>query len=205
MFRVDAQHSFAPPNQGPDWYAKILARNKFAASIYMPHDGSLAEALRLAAEFPYIRRVVPCLDPDQLGQLQPHPLISSVHLSRPAPEALAELQRRHLSAEVDAVHWPFECDIRVALAGMPEATGLPANVYVKMTGFRLPATPEQARLLRQLLRDPGPDRIMFASGWPYGGGTWKETLAAFTQSLGAMPIEVREQILGGTAREFYGL
>jgi L-fuconolactonase len=46
---------------------------------------------------------------------------------------------------------------------------------------------------------------MFASGWPYGGGTWKETLAAFTQSLGAMPIEVREQILGGTAREFYRL
>jgi predicted TIM-barrel fold metal-dependent hydrolase len=44
---------------------------------------------------------------------------------------------------------------------------------------------------------------MFASGWPHGGGTWKETLAGFTQSLGAMPLEVREQLLGGTARDFY--
>jgi predicted TIM-barrel fold metal-dependent hydrolase len=46
---------------------------------------------------------------------------------------------------------------------------------------------------------------MYASGWPHGGGTWKETLAAFTQSLGAMPMALREQLLGGTARDFYRL
>ena len=44
---------------------------------------------------------------------------------------------------------------------------------------------------------------MFATGWPHGGGTWKETIAAFTQSLGAMPMALREQILGATARDFY--
>jgi L-fuconolactonase len=36
-------------------------------------------------------------------------------------------------------------------------------------------------------------------------GTWKEALAAFTQSIGAQPIETREKLLGGTARLFYGI
>ena len=206
MFRIDSQHSFAPPNQGPDWYAKILARNKFAGSVYVPHEGSIADALSLAAGHSSIRRVVPRVDPDQLAEVPAHPLITSVHLSEPVPEALAELQRRGLALEVDASHWPFEVgELPVALAGMCAGTGLPANVYVKLLGFRIPATPEQAQQLRQLLRHPGPERLMFASGWPYGGGTWKETLAAFTQSLGAMPIELREQLLGGKAREFYRL
>jgi hypothetical protein len=35
--------------------------------------------------------------------------------------------------------------------------------------------------------------------------TWKESLAAFTQSIGAHSLEVREQLLGGTARGFYGI
>ncbi|MFN0104337.1 MAG: amidohydrolase family protein [Bryobacteraceae bacterium] len=205
MFRIDAQHSFAPPHQGPDWYGKILARNKFTGSIYIPHDGSIDDALALAAQHPYIRRVVPRIHPEQLAQLPSHSFITSVHLSHPAPAALSELQQRRLAVEIDVQHWPFTADIPVALVGVGGATDLPANVYVKLTGFRLPATPERAQLLRQLLRHPGPERLMFASGWPYGGGTWKETLAAFTQSLGAMPIELREQLLGGTAREFYRL
>lgn len=206
MFRVDAQHSYAPPHQGPDWYGKILARNKFAGSIYVPHEGTMADAFALAAQQDYIRRIVPRIAPDQLDQVPDHPLIVSVHLSHPAPEALAELARRGLAAEVEARHWPFPApSLPVALEGIPDGAELPGNVYVKLTGFRLPATPEQARRLREMLRHPGPERIMFASGWPYGGGTWKETLAAFTQSLGAMPIALREQLLGGTAREFYRL
>ena len=43
MFRVDAQHSYAPPAQGPEWYGKILARNKFEGSVYVPHAGSLED------------------------------------------------------------------------------------------------------------------------------------------------------------------
>lgn len=205
MFRVDAAHSFAPPNQGPDWFETILARNKFAGSIYCPPDGDIAAALTLASQFPYIRRVVPRLSPAQLDQVPDHPLIVSVHLSDPTPQAIASLARRRLAVEVDIDRWPFPCEIPVALTGMTDSISLPTNVYVKLTGFRLPATPDQARRLRQLLRHPGPERVMFASGWPFGGGTWKETLAAFTQSLGAMPIPLREQILGGTAREFYRL
>jgi len=205
MFRVDAQHSFAPPHQGPDWYGKILARNKFAGSVYAPHEGSLNDALVLAEKYPYILRVVPTVDPDQLGQLPEHPLISSVHLTHPTPAALSELQQRRLTAEIDVQHWPFPAEGPVALIGIPEAGHLPQNVYVKLTGFRLPVTAQQKQNLQEMLRNPGPRRILFASGWPYGGGTWKETLAAFTQCLGAQTIDLREQILGDTAREFYRL
>ena len=205
MFRVDAQHSYAPPAQGPEWYGKILARNKFEGSVYVPHDGSLEDALRLAAAHPYIRRVVPRVTPEELATLPEHPLIVSVHLSEPSSAAMEILRQRNLAAEIDTHFWPFPAPVPVALDGMPAAGELPANVYVKLTGFRLPVTPEQTQMLRQLLRAPGPERLMFASGWPYGGGTWKETLAAFTQSLGAMPMALREQLLGGTARDFYRL
>jgi len=32
---------------------------------------------------------------------------------------------------------------------------------------------------------------------------WKESLARFTQAIGAQPIEVREELLGGAAQHFY--
>jgi hypothetical protein len=205
MFRVDAHHSFAPPHQGPAWYGKILGRNKFAGSIYVPHEVSLQDALLLASLFPYVRRVVPTVQPDQIGQVPDHPLITSVRLTYPAPAAFSELRERRLTPEVDAQHWPFPVEGPVALIGTPEAGELPANVYLKLTGFHVPVTPEQHQKLQELLRNPGPERMMFASNWPYGGGTWKETLAAFTQCLGPQSIELREQLLGGTARDFYRL
>jgi predicted TIM-barrel fold metal-dependent hydrolase len=48
---------------------------------------------------------------------------------------------------------------------------------------------------------------MFGSDWPNGlpAATWKATLAAFTQAIGAQPIEVREELLGGTAARVYRL
>jgi predicted TIM-barrel fold metal-dependent hydrolase len=36
-------------------------------------------------------------------------------------------------------------------------------------------------------------------------GTWKESMAAFTQALGAQPQDVRDRILGGNATRFYRL
>jgi L-fuconolactonase len=48
---------------------------------------------------------------------------------------------------------------------------------------------------------------MYGSDWPsyLPVGTWKEALAAFTQAIGAQPIEVRDELLGGTAIRFYRL
>lgn len=53
----------------------------------------------------------------------------------------------------------------------------------------------------------GPERVMFGSGWPgcLPEAGWKETLAAFTQSIGPQSMEVREQLLGGAAACFYRL
>jgi L-fuconolactonase len=52
-----------------------------------------------------------------------------------------------------------------------------------------------------------PERLMFGSDWPVCklAGSWKTVLALFTQAIGAQTIEVREQILGETARRFYTL
>jgi L-fuconolactonase len=59
--------------------------------------------------------------------------------------------------------------------------------------------------VRHALRTLGPDRLMFGSDWPtyLPEGTWKESLAAFTQSIGALPTEIREELLGGSATRFY--
>ena len=87
------------------------------------------------------------------------------------------------------------------------------QVYCKLSGMITEADPK-LRMADQLrpyvshvMRIFGPDRLMFGSDWPVCmlAGTWKEALAAFTQSIGAQPIEVREKLLGETAQRFYGI
>ena len=53
----------------------------------------------------------------------------------------------------------------------------------------------------------GEDKLVFGSDWPNGlpQHTWKSALAVFTQAIGAQPIDVREQLLGGTAARVYRL
>ena len=87
------------------------------------------------------------------------------------------------------------------------------HMHVKLSGMITEADPgkwtaEDLRpYVQHVLRLFGPDRMMFGSDWPVCllAGSWKEVLAAFTQSLGAQPVEVRDKILGGTAQRFYRL
>jgi L-fuconolactonase len=60
-------------------------------------------------------------------------------------------------------------------------------------------------VVQETLRALGPDRVMYGSDWPryLPEGTWKEALAAFTQSIGAVRMEIRERLLGITAAAFY--
>src|ERR1019366_8869945 len=97
------------------------------------------------------------------------------------------------------------------LRGMETAARLP-NVFCKvsglLTGQRTAWTAAPLRsFVEHVLSVFGANRLMFGSEWPacLPAATWKETLAAFTQSIGARSIEVREQLLGGTAARFYGL
>jgi L-fuconolactonase len=97
-------------------------------------------------------------------------------------------------------------------AGALEAAARIPQVCCKLSGLTgLAASPWRAEDLRPYVHHAlavfGPDRLMFGSGWPANlpEHTWKESLAAFTQAIGARSMEVREQLLGGTAARFYGL
>jgi len=97
------------------------------------------------------------------------------------------------------------------MQGMESAAHLP-NIFCKISGLltdaALPWTAAPIRpFVQHALAVFGPQRLMFGSEWPLRlpDVTWKESLAAFTQSIGARTLEVREQLLGGTAAEFYRL
>jgi len=98
------------------------------------------------------------------------------------------------------------------LRGMESVARLP-NVFCKISGLlteveQLPWRAEPIRpFVQHALRILGPQRLMFGSEWPVRlpDVTWKESLAAFTQSIGAHSMEAREQLLGGTATAFYSL
>jgi L-fuconolactonase len=108
---------------------------------------------------------------------------------------------------------------RLSLAPMPfeewaralELAAQAPNVYGKLSGLITDAptqwTAAQFRpFAHHALRTLGAERVMYGSDWPsyLPEGTWKEALAAFTQAIGAQTMEVREQLLGGTAMRFYG-
>jgi L-fuconolactonase len=130
--------------------------------------------------------------------------------------ALIRLAERHpdLHLAIDHLARPsFEQGLSDEWAqAMQSAAGLP-NVFCKISGLLTEATqlPWKAAPIRPFVQHAlavfGPDRLMFGSEWPVRlpDVTWKESLAAFTQSIGAQSIEVREQLLGGTAARFYRL
>jgi L-fuconolactonase len=90
-----------------------------------------------------------------------------------------------------------------APAGLERGAAHP-NIYLKLCGI---TSIEMRPAVRHAMALFGPDRLMFGSDWPnhLPEFSWKATLAAFTQCIGAQPIEIREQLLGGTAQQFYGL
>lgn len=224
--RVDAHHRFTPDHPG-EHFGPILKRNRFAGSVCIVEQDETA-----AADFDFVLAVIAR---SGAGSWRGHPkfrgvLWETVHgpadelrpgetldLSIPAPDlaAAAQLAERlpnlriaidHMGgpdiAHGDAADWAHGIE---ALARYP-------HVYCKLSGLvRLAPAPWKAADLRpyvhRVLRSFGPQRTMFGSGWPdclpeYG---WKETLAAFTQALGAAPMDLREQLLGGTAARFYAL
>jgi predicted TIM-barrel fold metal-dependent hydrolase len=95
-----------------------------------------------------------------------------------------------------------EADL-IAAAGVP-------SLSILIRGATLASAPELKRFVPKCLSLFGAARIMWGSRWPFcmdlGNGEigiWKESLAAFTQALGAQSRETREWILGGTAARIY--
>jgi L-fuconolactonase len=96
-------------------------------------------------------------------------------------------------------------------AGDIEAAAALPQVYCKLSGMITEADPQGWKsddlrpYVAHAMRVFGPDRLMFGSDWPVCilAGSWKEALAAFTQAIGAQPMEAREKLLGETAAKFY--
>ena len=59
--------------------------------------------------------------------------------------------------------------------------------------------------VRSIIETFGAGRVAFGSGWPLSMPRyiWKESLACFTQAMGARGMEEREMILGENAARFY--
>lgn len=189
--------------------------------------------LGLAAEHEFIRGVVCGVDlgdaalPALLDDYQGHAKFRGVYADGGSP---AEIERRGLTLDMaprfDAVaqNATAHPTLKIAIdhVGRPslmceslddlKALARFSNVCVKLSGLITDAptqwkAAEFAPWARAALAAFGAERVMFGSDWPsyLPVGTWKEALAAFTQAIGAQPLETREHLLGATARRFYRL
>ncbi len=203
--RIDAHHSHTE-QYTLAYLETILKRNRFEKSI-------LAGPPQPAPD--YVTGIISPLEaytPDpricgiQVGQLSDLPQAAllgfPIDLLNLLPHVPAIAQEyRDATLIIDHLGYPpgetWQRDIERA-AEQP-------NVYCKLSGLSRFAEPRpHVRLALALF---GPSRLMFGSDWPHGlpDHTWKSALAVFTQSIGAQPIEVREQLLGGTAARCYRL
>jgi L-fuconolactonase len=196
------------------------------ADLTDPQLGTTLDELQQHASFKGVRHVVHdepdprwLLRPDVLrglGELErrniPYDLLlRPVHL--PIVPVLAEKFPR-LPMVIDHIAKPsiatreFDDWARLMEAIVP----IP-QVFCKLSGMVTEArwdswTADDLRpYVAFLLRGFGPGRLMFGSDWPVCqlAATWKEVLAACTQALGPQPMELREQIFGNTAVQFYRL
>jgi len=207
--RIDSHHCFCA-RYPLDYLESILKRNRFEGSVLVcpPPDAVPA----------FVKAIV--VPSDRL-ELLDHPLARGIlhdfHSGMipawpPNVERLDVLHGLHLVPQIAARYpnlrmvidhlgapvsdtWPIE---------MERAAEFP-QVYCKLTGLTNFAEPR--RYVRHALAVFGPARLMFGSDWPHTlpDHTWKANLAVFTQSIGAQSIEVREELLGGTAARFYGI
>jgi L-fuconolactonase len=211
--RIDSHHSFS--NRYPlEHLESILKRNRFEGSVLVcPPDWAAASVVPA-----FVKAM---LVPSSRLDLLNCPLARGIYhdfQSGEIPSWPAEVKRLdvlhglHLVPEI-AARYP-ELKLVIDHLGAPPSEGWPQvleraaefpQVYCKLSG--LTAFDEPRRCVRHALAVFGPGRLMFGSDWPNAlpDQTWKASLALFTQSIGAQTIEVREELLGGTAARFYSL
>jgi L-fuconolactonase len=209
--RIDAHHSFSE-RYPLDHLGTILARNRFEGSLLV---GDLMDT-------PEFVRGILATDFRDLEACARHPKFRGV-AARDVLPPFDELESRGIPVDLDG-RLP---EVPAIAAAHPKLTvvidhlGAPAgesweaqleaasryrNVYCKLSALTRFA-PAVRPFVQRALALFGPERLMFGSDWPHGlpEYTWKQNLAAFTQAIGAQPIEVREQLLGGTVSQVYKL
>jgi L-fuconolactonase len=225
---VQAHHSLDESR----WLLKLAGESEFIKGVVAwvdladPQVGSVLDNLQRDTRFKGVRHLVHD-EPDPqwllradvlqgLGELQhrgiPYDLLlRPVHL--PLVPRLAE-KLPSLRMVIDHIAKPAIAARQFdEWARLMEAVFPIQNIYCKLSGMITEAAWNNwsAADLRPyvtfVLQGFGPKRLMFGSDWPVCllAGTWKEVLAACTQAMGPQPMELREQILGATAVEFYRL
>ena len=230
--RIDSHQHFTDRHV-PEHLAPILKRNRFDGSVLVGqswcpasrllelasrHDFILGFLAPVILDHPKFRGVclnfedeIPCV----LGELERRNLCLDLLLRPHQLPQVARIAERFPRLHIAIGHLAqpgFQAPMTDEWArGMEEAARAP-EVCVKISGLLSGATaPWTAACFRPFVQHAlavfGLRRLMFGSDWPSSlpAFGWKESLAAFTQSIGAQTIEVREELLGGTARRFYGL
>jgi predicted TIM-barrel fold metal-dependent hydrolase len=226
--RIDS-HVCLSASHPPEHLQAILARNRFDGAILMvdgmplpetgPHVAGivcrgvepLGEDARCRGVCAAIADVTPAIAKELARrgwtldvEMRPGDFRALVSLAESVPA---------LRIAIDHLGRPaFAQGITEEWAGGMEAAARLPNVVCKISGLLSEvALPWKAEAIRPFVQHAlavfGPRRAMFGSEWPVRlpDVTWKESLAAFTQSIGAQTMETREQLLGGTAAEFYRL
>jgi L-fuconolactonase len=222
--RIDSHQHFTREFP-PSLLEPILKRNRFQGTVAVTKIHSVEETrwlLALASGHDFIRAVVGWADLNLPGvsavldEYQRHPKFRGLIWQGNAAPGMAELACRGFSLDLisgDAIAISQQNPgLRVAVVhdGVAPIPELPADGVLKLSGFitgramQWKAADFQPAV-RAALHAFGPERIMFGSDWPsyLPEGTWKEALAAFTQSIGAQSVETREHLLGASARRFY--
>ena len=225
---VQAHHSLDEAR----WLLQLAGENDFIKGVVAwvdltdPEAGKRLDELQRDARFKGVRHLVHdepdprwLLRPDVLRGLKelerrkiPYDLLlRPVHL--PLVPVLAE-KLPTLRMVIDHIAKPSIATGEFEnWAHLMEAVFPIRQIYCKLSGMITEAAwhnwnaSDLRPYVQFVLQGFGPERLMFGSDWPVCllAGTWKEVLAAATQALGPLNVEVREQILGRTATAFYCL
>jgi L-fuconolactonase len=207
--RIDA-HQFFTPEHVPEHLGPILKRNRFEGSIAVARDESETRRyLELAERHEFIRGVV------GMGG-EGHPKFAGdARFEVEDAETALRLADQNPGRRIAIVRLGAPPVGRAggdAWAAAIERAAQCPELFCKASGLlSLVGPPWKAEPLRpymqHVLRVFGPSRVMFGSNWPsyLPDAIWKESLAIFTQAIGAQTMDVREQLLGGTAARFYGI
>jgi L-fuconolactonase len=215
--RIDSHHSFTE-RYPLDHLASILVRNRFEGSVLV------GPAAWPVPDAPMVLAAIPPFDRSLMDAYLRHPKFCGVShdLESGIPIGLEELERRGIPLDVaGGLSLIPEIARRFpALRMVIDHLGTPSSDWARHLEFAAEFPQVYCKLSRvtRLMPSPrpyvqhalaafGPERLMFGSDWPacLPEATWKASLAAFTQAIGAQTVEIREKLLGGTAARFYGL
>ncbi|MBM3812908.1 MAG: hypothetical protein FJW20_14890 [Acidimicrobiia bacterium] len=185
-----------------DWILGVIGDGMKATAAdldrWQRHERFAGVWVELAGLTPeLVRRGLPCdvyLKPEEWENLE----LLEEAASR-TPMALANMGRPDYGRDFD--RWARVIERAANIPGlMVKIAGLINDAAA--TGWKAETYRPYIQLLMSLF---GPRRLMYSSDWPLcmHTGTWKESMAAFTQALGMQTIETRALLLGENAARFY--